>query len=332
MGDFEGCPSCEKPVMGRTALLAHLEFSHDIEDPIGYLLDLEQPARPSRFRRLKRAERRTRPERSKAPTRPERLPPPERSEPEPPRHPKPAERPEASRIPEAPQSPETSQSPEAPQSPETSESPTRFKRPERPARPKRDSRPLLTWGSGALVAVAVVVAGVLAMTGSSADGTDGVPVAAGESASVTSPSEDPAPTSDPPSATATTTAPPTTAPPTTDAPPPTTSAPPTTRPAAGAVALEDFRKPFLLDAHVVTCAPSGAEDVYTVGFTLSGAREIILDGEAFPGKSADGDHEARHAVPAGSTGYLDRITVLDGAGAEHAVDVSPPLYLGGCSA
>lgn len=39
----DGCPLCEKPVMGRTALLGHLEFGHDIADPEAYLASIEQP-------------------------------------------------------------------------------------------------------------------------------------------------------------------------------------------------------------------------------------------------------------------------------------------------
>lgn len=45
--EVNGCPLCDKPVMGRTALLGHLEFGHDIADPEAYLASLEQPA-PSR--------------------------------------------------------------------------------------------------------------------------------------------------------------------------------------------------------------------------------------------------------------------------------------------
>ncbi len=48
MGDVDGCPTCGKPVMGRTALLAHLEFSHGVDDPVGHLLALETPDRPAR--------------------------------------------------------------------------------------------------------------------------------------------------------------------------------------------------------------------------------------------------------------------------------------------
>ncbi len=46
---FRECPQCDKPVMGPTALLAHLEFSHGVEDPIGYLLELQAPDRPRRW-------------------------------------------------------------------------------------------------------------------------------------------------------------------------------------------------------------------------------------------------------------------------------------------
>lgn len=45
----DGCPLCDKPVMGRTALLGHLEFGHDIADPEAYLARIEQPG-PSRRR------------------------------------------------------------------------------------------------------------------------------------------------------------------------------------------------------------------------------------------------------------------------------------------
>lgn len=44
----EECPLCGKPVMGRTALLGHLEFGHDVADPGPYL---EQLLRPDEHRR-----------------------------------------------------------------------------------------------------------------------------------------------------------------------------------------------------------------------------------------------------------------------------------------
>lgn len=44
----DGCPLCGKPVVGDTALLGHLEFGHDLEDPAAYLAQLRAPAQQKR--------------------------------------------------------------------------------------------------------------------------------------------------------------------------------------------------------------------------------------------------------------------------------------------
>lgn len=243
MTDQERCPSCDKPVQSPVALLDHLEFGHQIEDPVGYLLEL--------------------------------------------RH-----------VP----------------------------------RRKYDRRPMLAWTGVVALLLAAVVGSIAALSGA---GDGGSP----DLAAVSSEPSAPAPTAQPDGPTPSTATAPasvaTTITTTVTVAAPTTTA--TTVPAApptseAQLAASDFRKPFLRDAHVVDCTTVGADDVYVVGFTLSGARDIVLGDEVLAGRSGDGDHEIEHAIPAGSTGWLDRIEVADGAGVGHAVSVTPPLFLGGCSA
>ncbi|WP_436794264.1 hypothetical protein [Actinospongicola halichondriae] len=240
MGDFDQCPTCAKPVMGRTALLAHLEFSHGVADPIEHLLELERPDRPDRdWTRLARR------------------------------------------------------------------------------------GGVVVAGIAGAAVVAILAVG--AIDGSDEPGQD--------LAATVAPAAADAPPEDPTS----TLAPTTTVPPTTAAPPTTvvaTTAPPTTTTAPALPKSEavgdDFRKPFLRDAQVVSCAAADGDDVYVVGFTFSGALDIVLDGVGYPGSSGDGDHVIEHRIPSGSTAYLDRIDVADGGGTLHIVDITPPLYLGGC--
>lgn len=244
MTEFDRCPSCDKPVQSRVALLDHLEFGHQIEDPVGYMLDLQHVPRR-----------------------------------------------------------------------------------------RYDRRPLFAWAGVVAVILAAVVGGIAALSGAGPD--DEPDLAAASSGAVV----------DDPTSTPTTDAPPTTAAPDVEASasttvPTTAAPPPTTPPAATApsptaaepVPAASFRKPFLGDASVVSCSTVGAEDVYVVGFTLSGARDIVLGGESFLGDSGDGAHEILHATPSGTTGWLDRIVVTDGDGDEHVVPITPPLHLGGCSA
>lgn len=237
MTEFDRCPSCDKPVLGRVALLDHLEFGHQIEDPVGFMLELQEVPRR-----------------------------------------------------------------------------------------RYDRRPMFAWAGVVAVIVAVLVGGVVALSRSGPDGdpdlaaaSSGPDALASTTSSAPSSTTTAAPAEPPPS---------TVAPPTTAARTPTTAPPDTVAPVPAA----SFRKPFLADAHIVACSTVGTEDVYVVGFDLSGARDIVLDGEAFPGASGDGPREIRHATPTGTIGWLDRIVVTDGAGDEHAVPITPPLHLGGCSA
>lgn len=237
MTEFERCPSCDKPVQSRVALLDHLEFGHGIEDPVGHVLELQHVPRR-----------------------------------------------------------------------------------------RYDRRPMLAWAGVVTAILAAVVGGIAALSGAGPD--DDPDLAAASSDPVVAPTDTTATAPAPPPEPVETT--------TTAAPAPTTTASPVTSPpttvAATPVPAASFRKPFLRDAHVVSCTTVGVEDVYVVGFSLSGARDIVLGGEAFLGGSGDGAHAIRHAEPAGTTGWLDRIVVVDGAGGEHAVPINPPLHLGGCSA
>lgn len=231
----EQCPTCGKPVMGRTALLAHLEFSHEVAAPQDFLRALEHPPRE-----------------------------------------------------------------------------------------RRNWQPILKLSGVVVASVALAVGGFVVVSGAS-NGDAAVDAAASDTGG---------PTTAPSTTEASTTTQPTT---TTAAPTTTTTVAPTTVPTTTQVlprdaelAEEDFRKPFLRDAHVVLCRSSGGQDVYRVGFTLSGSRDIVLDGDAYPDRTGDGLHVVDRPIAAGSTTYLDEILVADGGGTEHAVPVTPPLYLGGC--
>ncbi len=58
MDEIDGCPLCDKPVVGETALHGHLEFGHDIADPAEYLARLRAPVTEKKGRRsARRAER-----------------------------------------------------------------------------------------------------------------------------------------------------------------------------------------------------------------------------------------------------------------------------------
>lgn len=48
MSSEDRCPLCGKPVLGRTALLGHLEFAHEVDDPGSFLEDLLRPDAPAR--------------------------------------------------------------------------------------------------------------------------------------------------------------------------------------------------------------------------------------------------------------------------------------------
>lgn len=50
MSSEDGCPLCGKPVLGRSALLGHLEFAHDIDAPAAFLEELLRPDAPARRR------------------------------------------------------------------------------------------------------------------------------------------------------------------------------------------------------------------------------------------------------------------------------------------
>ena len=191
---------------------------------------------------------------------------------------------------------------------------------------KYDRRPMLAWAGVVTAILAIVVGGIGALSGADGDDDPDLAAASSDPADVapTSSSTTSAPSA--PAEVTSTTTPATT----TTLPMTTTTLAPTTVPTS--VPVASFRKPFLVDAHVASCSTVGAEDVYVVGFSLSGARDIVLGGQAFLGGSGDGAHEIRHSAPAGSTGWLDRITVADGLGDDHAVPITPPLYLGGCSA
>jgi hypothetical protein len=238
MSEFDGCPNCAKPVMGRTALLAHLEFSHGITDPHEYLVSLEAPP------------------------------------------------------------------------------------------PGRDWKPILRWGGIGAGALAALVGAAVFVAGSG-DSPTAVAAAGSESTTTvaTVPSTTAAPTTTAPP---TTTTPPTTVPPTTA--PPTTAPPakPVKAPSGGAVDADAFRAPFLNDAHVVSCTPGEDTDRYEVGFSLSGARDIVFGGVGYPGDTGNGDQVIVREAPTGSTGYLDHVTVADGGGSEHRIEITPPLYLAGC--
>ena len=236
----DGCPLCDKPVMGRTALLGHLEFGHDIADPEAYLARLEQPERSRRSR-------------SGAGGR------------------------------------------------------------------------LAKIVAGIVVVAALGVGALLAFQAASGDAD----VASGPGGSTTTV----APTT---TAAPSTTAPaeaPTSAPATTEAPAPTTTATTasTTTTAAPAV-REDapFRAPFLLNAETIGCTTKGGVDVHEFRFEFSGALNITFDGVFYPDDSGDGVRTSTHEIPAGSSTYLDEVVVLDPAGGEHPVKISPPLYLGSC--
>ena len=235
MTEFDRCPSCDKPVQSRVALLDHLEFGHGVEDPVGHVLELQHVPRR-----------------------------------------------------------------------------------------KYDRRPMFAWAGVVAAILAIVVGGIGALSGAGGDDDPDLAAASSDPADVapTSSSTTSAPSA-PAEVTSTTT-------PATTTTLPTTTLAPTTVPTS--VPVASFRKPFLVDAHVVSCSTVGTEDVYVVGFTLSGARDIVLGGESFLGDSGDGAHEILHATPSGTTGWLDRIVVTDGDGDEHVVPITPPLHLGGCSA
>lgn len=237
MSDLEACPTCGKPVMGETALVAHLEFSHDIDDPHEYLRSLEAPE------------------------------------------------------------------------------------------PGRDWAPILRWGGVGAASLAALVIAVVAIGLLSGDSS--ADVAASEGATTT--------TAAVPETTAapTTTAPPTTTvPPTTAAPTTTTTAPPVTQPAkapaGGDVDTGDFRKPFLRDARIVACEAGGDADRHEIGFSFTGARDIVFDGVGFPDDTGDGAHTMVHRAAPGSTGYVDHVSVADGDGNEYQVPITPPLYFQAC--
>lgn len=233
MSGSDGCPLCDKPVMGRTALLGHLEFGHDIADPEAYLASIEQPS------------------------------------------------------------------------------------------PSRRRSPLS--GSGATRALVVVLVLVVVVA---AGWYGSQELLADDDAEVASdaPSERTTTTA----ASATTTAPETTAAPTTT----TTAAPTTTTTTAAPAATGDedlsFRPPFLTDAETIGCTTQGSVDVHEFRFRFSGARNITFDGVFYPDDTGDGERTSTHELPSGSTTYLDRVVVLDPSGGEHHVEISPPLYLGGC--
>ena len=242
--DLGACPVCEKDVVGHAALLAHLEFSHQVADGEGFLRSLGAPA---------------------------------------------SARPWSSMI-----------------------------------------RRAAVGAAAVAVAVVGVVAAASVLLGGADEGP--TPVAAAE-ATETPPDPGAAPPT--PSTTTTTTVVPTTAPPTTAVAPTTT--PPTsstttttTTEPVDAVDPTAFRKPFVTDAVVASCTSDGAIDRYVVSVTFSGAREIVFDGIGFPDETGDGGHEIVHETAAGTGGYLDHVTVADGAGEDHRADIAPPLYLGGC--
>lgn len=236
-GDLTACPICEKAVVGHTALLGHLEFSHEVIDGEAFLQSLGDPE------------------------------------------------------------------------------------------PVRSWGPIIRWGAIALGAVLGIALVATVLLGGADDGATPV-AAAGTASSTTQPESD---ESGDQTTTTTSTVPPTTAAPTTTTPPTTTSTTTSTvPPERDPVDAADFRKPFVTGAAVASCTSDGTTDRYTVAFTFSGAREIVLDGVGFPGDSGDGDHEIEHEAPAGSTGYLDHVNVADGAGDVQRADITPPLYLGGC--
>ncbi len=125
---------------------------------------------------------------------------------------------------------------------------------------------------------------------------------------------------------------PTSAPVTAEAPAPTTTATTTTPTTAAPAASEDapFRAPFLLNAETTGCTTEGGVDVHEFRFEFSGALNIAFDGVFYPDDSGDGVRTSTHEIPAGSSTYLDEVVVLDPAGNEHPVKISPPLYLGSC--
>lgn len=49
MIDLDHCPNCEKPVASGHALTSHLAYAHGVEDPVSYLVDLENPHRLGRL-------------------------------------------------------------------------------------------------------------------------------------------------------------------------------------------------------------------------------------------------------------------------------------------
>lgn len=227
------CPMCAKAVMGRSALMGHLEFSHDVEDPATYLDELEHPPKE-----------------------------------------------------------------------------------------RRDLRRLRT---GALLTANVVLVVVALSVGGALGSADASETSIGSSPSTAPPSAAP-PATDPPE----TTVPPTTTVPTTTTVPPATTVSSTMPTSEVALSVADFRKPFLLDAEVIGCEAAAGVDTYEIGFVLSGARNVVLDGTPYPDDTGDGEHVVRHQLPSGSVTYLDRVDVADGAGNLHRVEITPPVRLARC--
>lgn len=202
---------------------------------------------------------------------------------------------------------------------------------EQPAPSSRDWSAILRPVAVGVAAVAVVIGAGVAFASSGSGGGDDVAAGDPDQATVTSAAPVDPTASAPETTTTTTTAPPTT----TTAAPTTTStnaAPTTTTTTAdgGDLSAAAFRRPFLRDAEVLDCEPSGAGAVYTLRFVLSGARDVVVDGVAYPDDSADGPHVIELDVSRRSATYADHIDVFDADGTAHPVAINPPAYLAGC--
>lgn len=323
MGD-ETCPQCDKTVMGRSALLAHLEFSHGVDDPAAYLAELFAP--PKRQRRWHRS--------SQAPeaAAPEVAPPAPTPSAFSDLEPVPA--PALASVPDAEPAPtEVPATVVAPRLPPVPAPDPVAPRPERRRTPRPEdvdevsgARRWVLWGAIAAANV-VLVAGVFLLTGGDGDGAADGPADGVVAASAQEPTDDPedgpaAPDADDPADGTPTSVPSTT----TDGGDGSVPA----QAATGGISAGDFRAPFVVDAGVESCTSTGSEDVYALSITFSGARDIVFDGTPHPGRGGDGEHTVTHRQATGSKSYFDHVEVADAAGTVFRIDLTPPVYLGGC--
>ncbi len=357
MGE-ETCPLCEKPVMGDTALLGHLEFGHDIADPAGYVDQLRNPPRRKRRRDRRAANVAGPPVAARPPTvarSPRSSPAPVAPKPTAPTAAEPALAAPALAAP-APIAPKpTAPKPTAP----TATEPALAAPAPKPAAPRplasRCAAPVLdeaspaddteAAGSGRRVRRAAAALVVAVLAGGAVVGYQQLAVDDGQDlASQPTAAAADAPADEPVSAPPETAAPTTAAPPVTDAPPataapptteapPITSAPTTAAPTTTAVEVAsdaEFRRPFLVDGAYEGCEVDGDRAVHAISFRFSGSMNITFDGTFFPDRSGDGPHTTTVGRAPRTTSYLDHVVVVDPAGDEHQVAITPPIYLGGC--